>query len=122
MNSCLLASSRIYCAVTYERTIPSVLHATIYWFQQTATEAVMQNVYQKLISPTLSDAPPDTLAGLQRVCDQPKYGFVVDSTRAASVWNNLTCDIMALPEAFIPATGTFVVGKHSPYRRLINSK
>ncbi|PNF16858.1 hypothetical protein B7P43_G06079 [Cryptotermes secundus] len=91
-------------------------------FFDTATETVMQNVYNKLILPALEDAPPDTLAGLQRVCDQPKYGFVVDSTRAYSVLNNLTCDIVALPEAFIPATGTFVVAKHSPYRRLINFK
>jgi hypothetical protein len=82
----------------------------------------MQNVYHKLILPNLEDAPPDTVAGLQRVCDQPKYGFIVDSTRAASVLNNLTCDVVALPDAFIPATGTFVVGKHSSYRRLINSK
>jgi hypothetical protein len=94
----------------------------VYWFQQTATETVMQNVYHKLILPALEDAPPDTLTGLQRVCDQPKYGFVVDSMRAASVLNKLTCDIVALPDASIPATGTFVVGKHSPYRRLINFK
>jgi hypothetical protein len=94
----------------------------VYWFQQTATETVLQNVYNKLISPTLADAPPDTLTGLQRVCDQPNYGFIVDSTRAASVLNNLTCEVVALPEAFIPATGTFVIGKHSPYRRLFNIK
>jgi hypothetical protein len=82
----------------------------------------MQEVYHQLIRPNLDDAPTDTLSGLQRVCDQPDYGFIVDSTRATSVLNNLTCDIVALPEAFIPATGTFVIGKHSPYRRLFNVK
>lgn len=82
----------------------------------------MQQVYDQLILPTMDDAPPDTLAGLQRVCDKSKYGFVVDSTRAASVMNNVTCELEELPHAFIPATGTFVIGKHSPYRRIINSK
>lgn len=82
----------------------------------------MKQLYDQLIVPNMDDAPADTLAGLQRVCDHTKYAFIVDSTRAASVMNKVTCDIVQLPLAFIPATGTFVIGKHSPYRRIINSK
>jgi hypothetical protein len=82
----------------------------------------MRQVYDNMIVPHLDDAPPDTVTGLQRVCDKSKYGFVADSTRAASVMNNVTCALVAVTEAFIPATGTFVIAKHSPYRRLINSK
>jgi hypothetical protein len=82
----------------------------------------MRQVYERLIEPNRNDAPRDTATGLQRVCERSKYAFVVDSARAASVMNNVTCGPVALPDAFIPAPGTFVIGKHSPYRRLINSK
>jgi hypothetical protein len=91
-------------------------------FQQKASDSVMQQVYAQLIRPTMDDAPADTLTGLQWICDKSKYGFVADSTRAASVMNNVTCAIVSLPRAFIPATGTFVIGKHCPYSRIINSK
>ena len=82
----------------------------------------MLQVYEKLILPNRHDAPPDTVSGLQRVCDRSKYAFVVDSIRADSVWNNVTCDVVAVPDAVIPASGTFVIAKDSPLRRLINSK
>jgi len=85
-------------------------------------ESVMRQVYETLVLPYRHDAPPDTVSGLQEVCDKSKYAFVVDSIRAASVSNSVTCDLVAVPDAFIPALGTFVVAKHSPYRRLINSK
>jgi hypothetical protein len=92
------------------------------FFQQTSEESVLRQVYDKLILPNRHDAPPDTVRGLQRVCDKSKYAFVVDSTRAVSVSNNVTCDLVPVPDAFIPASGTFVIAKHSPFRRLINSK
>jgi hypothetical protein len=82
----------------------------------------MKKIYEKLILPTINIAPEDTVTGLQRVCDTSRYAFVVDSMRAISVSKNLTCEVVMPPQAFIPATGTFIIGKHSPYRRLINSK
>jgi hypothetical protein len=82
----------------------------------------MRQVYEKLIVPNRQDAPPDAVSGLQRVCDMSKYAFVVDSIRVASVSNSVTCDVVAVPDAYIPAPGTFVIAKHSPFRRLINSK
>ena len=92
------------------------------FFQHASEGSVMHQVYEKLILPHRHDAPPDTVSGLQRICDKSKYAFVVDSTREASVSNNVTCDLVAVPDAFIPASGTFVIAKHSPFRRLINSK
>jgi len=92
------------------------------FFQQTPEKSVMRQVYEKLIVPNLHDAPPDTVSGLQRVCDKSKYAFMVDSMRAVSVSNSVTCDLVAVPDAFIPSPGTFVIAKHSPFRRLINSK
>jgi len=92
------------------------------FFQQASEESIMRQVYEKLILPNRHDASPDTVSGLQRVCDQSKYAFVVDSMRAFSVSNSVTCDLVAVPDAFIPASATFLIAKHSPFRRLINSK
>jgi len=80
------------------------------FFQQASVESIMRQVYEKLIQPNRHDAPPDTVSGLQRVCDQSKYAFVVDSMRAFSVSNSVvTCDLVAVPDAFIPASGTVVI-------------
>jgi hypothetical protein len=82
----------------------------------------MRQVYEKLIVPNRHDAPSDTVSGLQRVCDKSKYAFVLDSIRVASVSNSVTCDVVAVTDAYILAPGAFVIAKHSPFRRLINSK
>ncbi|PSN40739.1 hypothetical protein C0J52_16799 [Blattella germanica] len=91
------------------------------FFDQTAKDSVLHDVYNQLILPTLDESISDTLTGLQRVCIEPNFGFVCDSTRAASVMNKVTCQLVAVSQAFIPATGTFIIGKHSPYRRIINN-
>jgi hypothetical protein len=43
-------------------------------FQQASEESIKRQVYENLILPDRQDAPPDTLSGLQRVCDQSIRG------------------------------------------------
>jgi hypothetical protein len=84
-------------------------------FQQ-ATDPALEQVYQRLISPTMNNLPKSVREGFQRICDENNYAFAADEFLASD--NQLICHIIAVPHAFFWTPASIIINKKSPYRKL----
>ncbi|XP_046746480.1 probable glutamate receptor isoform X4 [Diprion similis] len=65
--------------------------------------------------------PRNYLEGLQRVCEQNKYGFMITDTMVEALENRVDCIIEAL-ETMLQTSLAMAVAKNSPYRGIVNAK
>jgi hypothetical protein len=89
----------------------------LHLFQQ-ATDPALKQVYQKLIEPNINDLPKSTMEGFQRICEDRNYAFAIEELSANN--NRLTCEVMAVPYAFLRIPTSMIISKKSPYRRLFS--
>ncbi|XP_046746477.1 probable glutamate receptor isoform X2 [Diprion similis] len=64
--------------------------------------------------------PRNYLEGLQRVCEQNKYGFMITDTMVEALENRVDCIIEAL-ETMLQTSLAMAVAKNSPYRGIVNA-
>ncbi|PNF14715.1 hypothetical protein B7P43_G09343 [Cryptotermes secundus] len=87
-----------------------------------ATDALMKEVYAKLIAPEEDHLPISIEEGMQRVCDIDNYAFMTTLEVALGLQNKITCKLSSVLGASIPESLTMTIAKRSPYRGLINYK
>ncbi|XP_023725833.2 probable glutamate receptor [Cryptotermes secundus] len=85
-----------------------------------ATDALMKEVYAKLIAPEEDHLPISIEEGMQRVCDIDNYAFMTTLEVALGLQNKITCKLSSVLGASIPESLTMTIAKRSPYRGLIN--
>jgi hypothetical protein len=83
------------------------------FFFQTATEGIESAVYKKLIAPFKNDMPVSGLDAFRRVCDDHNYAYI------GSLEQELSCQVVPLPETFYTGTAAYIISKNNPYRGLI---
>jgi hypothetical protein len=89
---------------------------------QNATDALMKEVYAKLIAPDKDRLPISIEEGMQRVCDVDNYAFMTTLDVALGLQDRITCKLSSVPGASIPESLAMTIAKRSPYRSLINYK
>lgn len=91
-------------------------------FFQEATDPVLHQVYNRFIAHKRYNLPPNSILGLNKICENKKYAFVTSSLIAAYTENSLGCSIIHLPEAFTREYLSLAVAKNSAYLDIINHK
>jgi hypothetical protein len=66
--------------------------------------------------------PKSFLQGLHQVCSQDHYAFMAPVFITNGFLKELQCELLAIPEAFIPATATLAINKRSPFQGLFSYK
>ncbi|PNF35916.1 hypothetical protein B7P43_G06976 [Cryptotermes secundus] len=95
----------------------SIRGNAMHLFQQ-ATDPALTQVYRKLIVSNINDLPKSTKEGFQRICDDSNYAFAIDELSAIN--NRLTCEVIAVPYAFLRIPTSMIINKRSPYRKLFS--
>jgi hypothetical protein len=75
-------------------------------------------VYEKLIKPNTKTHPRSFEEGLQRVCKESKFGFVLGWATFRGLAQNIPCTIVEVPKAYYTTTVSFIINGESPYKRL----
>jgi hypothetical protein len=89
---------------------------------QNATDALMKEVYAKLIAPGKDHLPISIEEGMQRVCDIDNYAFMTSLDVVLGFLDHITCKVSSVLGASIPESLAMSIAKRSPYRGLINYK
>ncbi|PNF14716.1 hypothetical protein B7P43_G09342 [Cryptotermes secundus] len=85
-----------------------------------ATDALMKEVYVKLIAPDKDQLPISIEEGMQRVCDIDNYAFMTSLDVVLGLLDRITCKLSSVLGASIPESLAMSIAKGSPYRGLIN--
>ncbi|KAJ4429118.1 hypothetical protein ANN_26119 [Periplaneta americana] len=86
----------------------------------TATDPLMKEVYTKLIALEKDTLPPTIEAGMQRICDRPKYAFMTSLDVVLGLLDTITCKLTSVLGASIPESLAMSIQQRSPYRALFN--
>ncbi|XP_021924650.1 glutamate receptor ionotropic, kainate 4-like [Zootermopsis nevadensis] len=97
-------------------------NSTHYVHFKESTNPNMQQLFLRYIFPNKADHPKSFLEGLQRVCSKERYSFMAPVFIANGFLKELPCDLVAIPEAYIPATATLAIEKRSPFQGLFSHK
>lgn len=76
-------------------------------------------LYKERLEPHLSDMPSNVQEGLQRVCRERRYAFMVPKEETTEYLPHLSCEVVYLPEGIFEMKYAFVFNVHSPYIGLI---
>ncbi|PSN40517.1 hypothetical protein C0J52_11677 [Blattella germanica] len=71
--------------------------------------------FWQILQSRLNFRPPTFMEGLNRVCTQSKYGFVLAEVTFWGLQRDVPCKIVTVPKAYYAATSSFVFSKGSPY-------
>jgi hypothetical protein len=82
----------------------------------------MQQLFLRHIRPHRIEHPKSFLEGLHRVCSNERYAFMAPVFITNGFLKKLLCDLVAIPEAFIPATATLATEKRSQFQGLFSYK
>ncbi|KAJ9579004.1 hypothetical protein L9F63_024892, partial [Diploptera punctata] len=80
---------------------------------------LMNEIYNKLIHPSINTLPQSSLEGLNRVCAWRKYSWMIAEINAFSYNKQLSCKLFPVSEAFIPGFASMAIKKNSPYKAII---
>jgi hypothetical protein len=89
---------------------------------QETSDSILRQVYDKFIAPKGHDLQINSKIGLNKICLDKKFAFVTSDLFAAHIKNNLSCSIVALPEALNREYLALAVQKKSPYLEILNQK
>jgi hypothetical protein len=64
--------------------------------------------------------PVSDLDGFRRVCADHKYAFLAAKIFMKYLSQNVSCQLVMLPETSYPITTAFIISKSSPYKGVIN--
>ncbi|PNF41651.1 hypothetical protein B7P43_G07625 [Cryptotermes secundus] len=85
-----------------------------------ATDPILHQVYSRFIAHKRYNLPPNSIFGLNKVCENKKYAFVTSSLIATYTEKSLSCYVVPLPEAFTREYLSLAVAKNSAYLDIIN--
>jgi hypothetical protein len=71
-----------------------------------------------MIKPNTKTQPRNFEEGLQRVCKESQFGFVLGRTTFQGLVQNIPCRVVEVPKAYYTTTVSFVINGESPYKRL----
>jgi hypothetical protein len=80
----------------------------------------LNEVYGKLIHPDINNLPSTDSEGLQRICRNGKYSYLVSQTTLRGLARSIPCNIVGVPQAYYTITASMIISKSSPYRRILN--
>lgn len=91
--------------------------------RQNTRDKIMSQVFDKLImkETIAKKLPTSYMEGLERVCGDDKYAFVVLDSMATILQSKVNCKLIPL-DVITPATIAMAVQRNSPYRGLINKR
>jgi hypothetical protein len=104
----------IYCQGTH------AVNGINFFLFQRATEGIESVAYKHLIAPFKKDLPVSELDGFRRVCADQKYAFVAGKIMMKYLSQNVSCQLVALPETSYPIITAFIISKSSPCKGVIN--
>jgi hypothetical protein len=99
----------------------SLFNFKLRFLQQESTNPYMLQMFLRLIRPQ-REHPKSFLQGLQQACSEDHYAFMAPVFVTSGFLNQLQCELLAIPDAFIPATATLAINKRSPYQGLFSYK
>lgn len=76
-------------------------------------------LYKERLEPHLAHMPRNVLEGLQRVCRERRYAFMVPKEETTEYLPHLSCEVVYLPEGIFEMKYAFVFNVHSPYIGLL---
>jgi hypothetical protein len=82
---------------------------------QQSTENLFKAVYRDRLQPNLANMPGDVLEGLQCICREKHFAFMVPMEEAAEHVPYLSCAVIYLPEELFKMAYAIVFNVHSPY-------
>jgi len=56
--------------------------------------------------------------GLERVCEESKFGFLIAQRTFLGLGQNISCKLVDIPRACYTSTISFIINRGSPYKRL----
>jgi hypothetical protein len=71
-----------------------------------------------MIKPNTNTQPRSFEEGLQRVCRDSKFGFVLARTTFRGLAQNVPCRIVRVPEAYYTSTASLIINRDSPYKKI----
>ncbi|KAJ9597581.1 hypothetical protein L9F63_011582 [Diploptera punctata] len=83
-----------------------------------SNDSLLQILNARMISPVKPELPKSHIEGLRRLCNIEKYAFLGPNSILKSLLKNISCPVIPIPQAYIPATSAMVIGKQSTYMRI----
>jgi hypothetical protein len=97
-----------------------LIYKTVYiYYLQKSSNPILKKLYENMIKPNTKTQPKSFEEGLQRVCKENRFGFVVARTTFRGLAQNVPCRIVKVPKAYYTSTISFVINRDSPYKRLL---
>jgi len=56
--------------------------------------------------------------GLQRVCEESKFGFLITQRTLLGLGQNISCKLVDIRRAYYTSTVSFIINRGSPYKGL----
>ncbi|PNF31410.1 hypothetical protein B7P43_G04078 [Cryptotermes secundus] len=88
--------------------------STLEAFRQSTAHDFM-TLYKERLKPHLADMPRNVLEGLQRVCRERRYAFMVPKEETLEYLPHLSCEVVYLPQGIFEMKYAFVFNVDSPY-------
>ncbi|XP_023716990.1 glutamate receptor ionotropic, kainate 2 [Cryptotermes secundus] len=93
--------------------------ARVDFFKKSKISA-LNEIYRKLIHPDVTNLPNSDSEGLQRICRNEKYSYVISQTTLRGLARSIPCSIVGVPQAYYTVAATMIISKSSPYKRILN--
>jgi len=71
-----------------------------------------------MIKPYTNTMPKSFEEGLQRVCEDSKFGFLIAQTTFRGLAHKVSCEIVEISRSYYASTISFIINEESPYKRL----
>ncbi|XP_069696242.1 glutamate receptor 3-like [Periplaneta americana] len=83
-------------------------------------DAVLRQIYQKLLRPYVKEHPLTDFDGLKKLCTEKKYAYITMDVAYRHIVTKLPCETVHVPNAYFGMLIATTLRKNHPFRRVFD--
>jgi hypothetical protein len=89
---------------------------------QNSPDPILRGVFEKLVKPDYDSLPTNDRDGLQRICANWNYAFLISPFFVRQSYGDYNCTLVEVPDASFHTSVSIIMNKDSNYKRLFTQR